>query len=92
MYDKKMTLTGMGAFAAYILCYALKHIVGLDVPDEVGQSIVILGIALLGKFGRDSSKITNAHDDAANAVVKQALDGQAACVANVDNMTKGTAQ
>ena len=80
MYDKKMTLTGMSAAAAWILTYLLKHVVKIDVPDEVGQSIVILGILLLGKFGRDSSKITNAHDDAANKVVDQALAGQAECV------------
>ena len=54
MYDKKMTLTGMSAAAAWILTYLLKHVVKIDVPDEVGQSIVILGILLLGKFGRDA--------------------------------------
>lgn len=85
MYDPKMTLTGAGTLVAWVIAFGCKHFLNLEVPDEVSQGIVVIGLAIMGKFGRDSSRITNSHDDAANTLIHKALADSTACI---DNMTK----
>lgn len=90
MYDPKTTITGSltcaGVATAIVLRFVLKHYLQLEFPDEVIYSIIAIGVAILGKFSRDSNLTTQTHDDAAQAVVAKVLADQAAAITQVTEL------